>query len=136
MIYVLVFLTLFLSGCVTRYKPYSFFNCGGYSEIKTTEDSYIVEFQGNALTSKGEVIQYALLRAAELTRENGYAYFCVQSTNDNTQRSTYGNTYGSSIHLNTVEHPGVVITINCFKDKPQGIAVIDAADYIKRNMKT
>ena len=156
---ILIFLLL-LTGCATRYQANSFFSVtGGYSEIKTNEDSFIVSFRGNGFTSGERALRFALLRASELSLEKGYPYFCVSFANDNTRSYSYANTYGnasgqanthsysnssstsvsgsysSSTYINTITKPGVSLGIKCFKEKPVDLEVIDAAYFFENNRK-
>lgn len=50
---------------------------GGYSEQRTGEDRYRVNFAGNSLTSRDRVEGYLLYRAAELTVQDGYDWFLI-----------------------------------------------------------
>ncbi len=49
----------------------------GYSEEKSAEDTYKVIFRGYPSTEAAVVRDLALLRAAELAKTSGYAYFSV-----------------------------------------------------------
>ena len=64
-----------ITACATPYQPQG--ATGGYSEIKIANDLYTVRFGGNGNTSKNTVFKYWLYRCAELTQQNGYAYFEV-----------------------------------------------------------
>lgn len=147
---VLIAAFLMLSGCATSYKALGF--NGGYSEIKTTPDSFIVTFKGNEFTSQEKVMQYALRRASELTIQNGYKYFSVISSTDRTRSYNYSqtnkNTSGlldtsfSNIRLNeqgssltysgTVMEPKLVLEIKCFKEETRS-NLIDAEYFLKNN---
>ncbi|VHO00850.1 hypothetical protein [Candidatus Rhabdochlamydia sp. T3358] len=141
---------LILSGCATSYKALGF--NGGYSEIKTTPDSFMVTFKGNEFTSQEKVMQYALRRASELTIQNGYKYFSVSSSTDRTKSYNYlktnKNTSGSldtnfsNIRLNeqgssstysgTIMEPKLVLEIKCFKEKTSS-NLIDAEYFLQNN---
>ncbi len=144
-----------LASCATGYHANGF--GGGYSEIITGSDSFIVTFRGNGYTSSEKVMKYSLRRAAELTIENGYTYFAVLSSADRTRSSFYSNTQGNAngaintykysnstnSHLNAsgssstysgvISKPGLTIEIKCFKKKPSGLEVIDAEYYLANN---
>lgn len=64
-----------LVGCATTSQPMGF--SGGYSDLQLSGDTFQVTFQGNGYTSRERVTDLLLLRAAELTVEQGYAYFIV-----------------------------------------------------------
>ncbi|MEM9168928.1 MAG: hypothetical protein AAGC56_04690 [Pseudomonadota bacterium] len=69
-----------LSGCVsssgTPYAPADSQGYG-YSETQIEEDRFRITFRGDGGTPIDVVENYALLRAAELARENGYDWFRV-----------------------------------------------------------
>ena len=73
----IILMTLLVTACSSKpdYRPA---NKGsvGYSEQKISDDQYRVEFKSvsNNVADAGD---YALLRAAELTQAQGYAWFVV-----------------------------------------------------------
>jgi hypothetical protein len=69
---------LTLSACATStpYAPAGFNGQrGGYAEQRLESNRYNVSFAGNSVTSREQVEMSLLLRAAELTTENGYDWF-------------------------------------------------------------
>jgi len=71
---------LLVAACVTAEgTPYAPAGGGdyGYSETRIEEDRYRVVFAGDGGTPPNIVENYALLRAAELTVENGFEWFRV-----------------------------------------------------------
>jgi hypothetical protein len=133
---------LFLNGCGSRYQPYGYFN-GGYSEVLTAKDSFIVHFRGNCFTNQETVMKYALKRASELAIQNGYPYFVIQSLKDLTITTQYENTnkkysnlFESSIRTKTIGEtsvPGVSLGIKCFHKRPKEGQVIDALYFLQQN---
>ncbi|MCU4677080.1 hypothetical protein N7931_15710 [Catenovulum sp. 2E275] len=75
----LVLFTLILAGCASapKYKQAQG-NGYGYSESKITSDKYRVSFKTRG-DDKLMVMDFALLRAAELTKQQGYDWFVVVS---------------------------------------------------------
>jgi hypothetical protein len=150
---------LLLSGCATTYHSQRFLTAGGYSEITTAPDAFMVTFKGNQYTSSEKVMQYALTRASELTLRNGYKYFLVVSSKDRTRGYNYTNTQNdvseladtyqyrnssntginvresSSTYSGTITKPGLSINIKCFNDKPPHVEVIDAEYFLTNNEK-
>lgn len=68
-----------LAGCETA-TPYQPLNAqhasaGGYSDRQIESNRFMVEFSGNAVTSRETVERYLLFRAAELTLAQGYDWF-------------------------------------------------------------
>lgn len=70
---------LALSACATAtpYGPAGVDSRYGYSEQRVDADRYRVSFSGNSVTSREQVEMALLLRAAEITRENGYDWFAT-----------------------------------------------------------
>ncbi|HWQ86424.1 CC0125/CC1285 family lipoprotein [Brevundimonas sp.] len=70
---------LALSACATAtpYGPAGIDSRYGYSEQRVDADRYRVSFSGNSVTSREQVEMALLLRAAEITRENGYDWFAT-----------------------------------------------------------
>ncbi len=70
---------LALSACATAtpYGPAGPDSRYGYSEQRIDSDRYRINFAGNSVTSRDQVEMSLLLRAAELTRENGYDWFAT-----------------------------------------------------------
>lgn len=144
-----------LAGCATGYHARGF--SGGYSEVRTNPDSFLVSYNGNGYTSSEDVVRYVLLRASELTIKNGYRYFIVLSSSDQTSSYDYSNTYAnasgsvdsysysnysnsrvvgsasSSTYSGTVVKPGASIRIKCFNDVSQFDDSIDAQFYWDNN---
>ena len=66
------------TGCVpTPYKSQEWNFLGGYSETKVQEDTYDIHFKGNAFTKREAVIDYALLRSAEVALEHQCVAFAI-----------------------------------------------------------
>ena len=85
------FIALTLSACQTKYQPISsslqgfsgssgtlgeIFS-GGYSDLKLNHNTYRISVQGNTYTSPEHANNIALLRAAELTLQNGAERFII-----------------------------------------------------------
>jgi len=67
----------------------------GYSEQRIESDRYRVSFSGNSLTDRETVETYLLLRAAELTLQNGEESFRViqRATDEDTRLTSDPNFY-------------------------------------------
>ena len=70
---------LLLSGCASTSGYVAADNPGdhGYSSRKIAGDRYLVNYNGNRRTNIQDTRDYALLRAAELTVEQGFDWFEV-----------------------------------------------------------
>lgn len=136
-------LVLLFTGCATSYQPDAL--TGGYNEMQLDENVFKVSFRGNAYVSKEKAVNYALLRAGEVTLLHGYKYFVIvdaQSyskigthTSPTTYR-TYGNTtYSSGGGISTTSKPTTTNTIKCFKTKPNTNAMVYNAEFLVKAIK-
>jgi hypothetical protein len=66
-----------LNGCATPYQPMGSKKMGGFSESIQPTGEYVVSFLGNNATPTKFLVDYALLRSAELTLANSKKYFAV-----------------------------------------------------------
>lgn len=78
-----------LAACATQ-TPYEPAGPSGYgfADQRIEKDRYRISFRGNSLTSRTEVENALLLRAAEVTLENGYDHFIVVSDDTETETRT------------------------------------------------
>lgn len=154
-------MAILVSGCATGYQAKGF--GGGYTGMKIQDDIFKVSFRGNGYTDKERTADFALLRSAEITLENGYKYFVVLQSNTDVRTSAYTtpvtaqtegslNTYNtgagfsSGTYSGTTEYsggethvihkPSTSMTFQCFKDKPTSAAgMIYDAEQIKANIR-
>ena len=87
LIVILSLVCVSLLGCstmqATRYAPANDKGEEGYSHMKLTDTQYRVMFSGNKKTDKTSVKDYAMLHAAELTLNLGYAWFAIADSETN-----------------------------------------------------
>jgi hypothetical protein len=71
--------SMLIVGCSssTVYQPAEKRGGYGYTETELSSDRYRVTFTGNSITDKETVNDYAMLRASELTLQNGYNWFQI-----------------------------------------------------------
>jgi hypothetical protein len=142
----LVALTLAIASCATPYASNGVL--GGYSDTTLAPDVYRVSFQGNGYTSSEKTQDFALLRAAELTRSHGYHYFGIVN-GENGGQSGVINTPGTSFTYMSAQRIGSMVygsgtttyipgasipfffpksglLIRCFKERPRDAFVLDA----------
>ena len=95
----LIVTTLLVTGCATNYQPSDY--AGGYEHERLAENRYIVSFRGNGFTSSARSRDFAMLRAAEIGLQLGYAYFVVDTADDRggTDRTPSGSIYKPGIDL-------------------------------------
>lgn len=80
-------LVVFLMGCATGYHSVGY--TGGYSDMKVQDDIFKVSFSGNAYTNGARAADLALLRAAEVSRGNGYKYFVIMGEDSDVTTASY-----------------------------------------------
>jgi len=138
-------ISIFLIGCSTPYQSSGM--RGGFEDMQLSENSFRVSFTGNGFTSASDASNMMLLRAAEISIENGFKYSAkIDSENNDKQylndmSSTSRTTgtisnYGATSHIDAttttksgitlVNKPSRSITIVCFNEKPSGYSVMDA----------
>ena len=68
---------LALAGCATpsAYAPQTSPRSEGYSDRQLASNRFRVSFHGNSVTSREQVEDYLLRRAAEVTLQAGYSAF-------------------------------------------------------------
>jgi hypothetical protein len=98
-----------LSGCATPYGPHQL--AGGYSELRIQDDVFRIVVDGNGFIHKSRIDYYAIVRAAELTVQQGRNYVRVLGADTDIVTSNIfvpgqtfanSNTYGTGyIRANT-----------------------------------
>jgi hypothetical protein len=92
-------LTLGLAACetATPYQPLAAANAtyGGFTDKRLDDSHFRVTFQGNSVTSREQVDNYLLYRAAELTVQNGFDWFEMidRDTHDHSTSLVVGGGY-------------------------------------------
>ncbi len=142
-----------LTGCATSYKPYSYFGGGGYKDVQLGENIFKVSVEANGYTTNERASNLALLRAADLTLQNGFRFFVVSSSEDNSYSSIYkaptrtsvsvsgyGNTATASARttggqIYSYQFPVRSMIITCFKEKPDMQETIYDAEFLYNSMK-
>lgn len=71
-----------VTSCATSYQPSG--AMGGFSDVQLAPDLFKIRFGGNAYTSPERAQDFAMLRAAEITLQNGCGYFAIVDENDYT----------------------------------------------------
>lgn len=146
---------LFLCGCATPYQRTGF--TGGISETQLQPNVFSVHFRGNGYTSRQRSTDFAMLRCAELAIQNGFAYFVIADSSQDTKTmmyntggssQTYGtvNTFGNTSYgsFNTyhsgstsvpINKPRSSYTIVCFKEKPEGNNMAFDAEFLANSLR-
>ncbi len=148
-IVLVIFIT---SGCATTYQAQGW--TGGFTETQLDTNVFTVRFNGNGYTSSSRASDFALLRSAELTLENGYKYFSIidsdsyidqtsasipqQNYNYGTISGTGGTAtysgYNTTYQNITFRKPRSENTIIMFKEKPaQGMSY--SAEFIFKSLR-
>ena len=109
-------ITTLLFGCAaTKYQPADGKISGGYYDIKVGPKMYRVSFEGNAYITSERAFQYALYRAAEITKENNYEWFEIIEKEE-TKRRDWAGFFGY------VEKPRIVIIFKIIEKETSGQA--------------
>lgn len=118
----ILFLLFFLSSCSTSYQPYGW--NGGYSDIQLSENMFRISFSGNDLTSKSQVKDFALLRAANLMYLYKYPYFLLYDKNENTEDALYISSYNINGNISsfasTISEHSIDLVVIGLKDNQVG----------------
>lgn len=128
-------LGLVILGCATGYHESQ--NDGGYSEMRISEDHYIILYSANGFSKYNVIRDYAFLRAAEVGKKLGFDYFATIRVTDKTVTKTFQNhtpvsssgyvdNYGA-VHITTtggdsydydVRYPNVEMELKYFTQYP------------------
>src|SRR5258708_2354484 len=76
-----------LCSCSTPYRPMK--NGAGYADQQNAPDQFRVTFQGDGNTGLERVYDFAMLRAAEVTRQHGFAHFAIIGANNTSSVQKY-----------------------------------------------
>lgn len=123
----IVVLVVALAGCATPYQAGGI--RGGYSEMRLSERSFRVAFQGNGFTGEETAQRYALIRAAELATANGFAGFQLagdRTTSENTGFVNAGNGNYLAVHKPTTSITVNMLTREEIATAPPSATVYDA----------
>ena len=76
----LVVTLVVLCGCAAPYQKKAWWRDGGFSETQAGVDRWIVRYRGNSQSDMERVLDFSLLRAAELCSTGGYGFVEVEET--------------------------------------------------------
>ena len=101
-----------------------------YSEMQLSSDTFIVSIKATDTTTQNKSISGLLTRSAEITIRNGYNYFIVTDTQDQSdfKDSLSMNSYTAILKTSKIPHRQ--ITIKCFKSQPKVDNAIDAQIFL------
>lgn len=124
-----LFLAVSLAGCATPYQSTGLL--GGLTETRLSEDVWEINFRGNGFTDEKKAKDFALLRSAELTLQNGFSYFMlINSATDKFAGATGVNVLAGGVSA-FIPQPSTTNTVQMYKAKPDtspGMVVYDASD--------
>jgi hypothetical protein len=121
-----------IGGCATAYQPKSF--SGGFSETDLGPTSFKIAFSGNGFTSPERASDFAMLRAADKSIEDGCNYFTVMNESDSgstssftTGTATFGrhSVWGNSF-TTPIFKPNSTLLVRCFANQTTGSTLFDA----------
>ncbi|MDX8385367.1 MAG: hypothetical protein R8M11_02490 [Gallionella sp.] len=90
--YFLILVAILISGCSSYQQKGTIFNQSGFSEERMGNNVFRITYEGNDKNSDEEVSDFNLLRSAEVTLENGFKYFVILKTTDNSSDESFGST--------------------------------------------
>ncbi len=122
----------------------------GYHDSKLSSDTFQISFKGNEFTSKQLAIKYALIRAAEVTKNNEALYFVILDKFDDASHHSINYPfflfYSTSCFDRWVEYltlvaadslttkePSFTLTIKIFKEKPNTDSYLTASEILEAN---
>lgn len=108
----LMLLSLLLAGCVTPYQETGFL--GGVEAHKLGPGTYRILAKGNGYSTGALMHDYAMLKAAETTRDAGGTYFVIENREDTTAVSYVPMQYGAV----RVSAPGKQLDIRVYTVAP------------------
>jgi hypothetical protein len=113
-------------GCSSGYQPRSIQD---NSYVRIDQDIFQVSFRGKG--SEEKVKEQALIRASELTLQNGYRYFSILEKKDISKKrlESDGGWIRGNGALNATKYPGIELMVKCLRT-PNDYAY-DAEAYIK-----
>lgn len=93
--FVMIIMLLALGACASapKYEAASDIDDYGYYSTKLEEDRYRIQFNGRRSTSLATTRDYALLRAADLTLQEGYDWFQIVDRESETTHSVANRPY-------------------------------------------
>lgn len=135
-----------VSGCAGSRQSQQL-SSAGYSEIRSTQNQFVIDFTGSGMTSVDKVEEYALVRASETTLAHGYNFFRVERRQDLTKRKAVKSIsekdkeefslFQSEKTRKGIEEvsPSIRLYIKCYKEDPRLFDVFEAAKYLKIHKK-
>lgn len=111
----LLLLTVIISSCATSYQRKTYHN--GYSDLQMDKNLFQVSFKGNSQTSMERAVDFALLRASELTLINGYRFFTIIKGDRYVIEDVHHHIFSHSTYRNA--KPIVNFKIRCYNEKPE-----------------
>ena len=109
--FISIFFGLFALCFVSSYHPKDIFQ-KGYCDKKLSKGVYSISYYGYKNTPNSLMEKYALIRAAEVTENEGYRYFTVKEKKDISKTALEEKIIGT----NQPEYPGIELTIVCYED--------------------
>ena len=105
-----ILLLSFLFGCATAYQKNGLM--GGFTTTQLDENIFTVTFKGNAYTARDKANDYALLRSAEVTLENGFTYFTIVDAKQYAKTGSYTTPTRTTTNVNASTYGTVNLTGN------------------------
>jgi hypothetical protein len=146
-------LSISLISCAAKYSEYSKLTGTGSKTLMLSENVFRVRFDGDIFTSEERVVDFALLKCADVAMSHGFQYFIVvdeKAISQDRQYKTAEKTYATATQVGNVTTGSAVKTggqtftltevqaentIVCFNEKPEGIAAAFNAHIVSRSIR-
>lgn len=117
---ILALMVTVLTGCNSGYhQKGSLFRSDGHTESKLGENVFQVAYEGNVETDSEQVMDFNLLRSAEVALKHGFSYFIIlQTTGSDTNLIFEQAPTLSSTTADQNKTHSAISTILCSKEKP------------------
>ena len=131
-------LTVLGSACATGYTSRKD-GAGAFSETQVDRNVWVVRFSGNRYTSDERATDLTLLRSAELALDNGFPYFAIIGSADESSQTSFTQVHGSGrsawASTHTRRAPGLANTIVGLKQRPEDGSYAFDAEFIRDSMR-
>lgn len=110
-------LCLFVISCATPYQKRGAFTTGGFSESRTSENGFMVDYLGNGYVTLDKAKDYALLRSAEISSLLEHDFFVIDLDKSNYFIRRVTTCYNAVCSTTVVQLPSSVKMITLHKDE-------------------
>ena len=137
-------LLLCAAGCAVAYQPNTWWRQGGWSDSQVAQDRWLVRYEGNANTDIERVLDFSMLRAADLCERTGYANLLVLQTDteiqiyESEESETVVDEDGNEEEVSdtTIEHiPSATRSIQCLQTDDGSHTELLSVSFVRRSIR-